>query len=778
MKRPLLLSILFLPAFLLSQQNAVPGFTENKGQFTNEDRSSQVLFMSCGNGPRVFVTTEGLEFFFLQREKESSDPDSKTISHWSKIAMLLEGASIKKENISTEDPLPGLSNYYYSNCPAGIENVLSWHKVIIKNIYPGIDWKLTYDSKNGLAHDFVVHPGADISLIHPLYKGANENLLINAEKKLVLNSLYGTLFEGGLHVYEQASGKDVDCSVLLNLNGSISYNLIGNYDNSNTTIVIDPPLQWSMSQVSSDFDYGYAITAAQDASGDVLLTGATDGTNFPTLNAYQGVLSGVEDMVVVRLNSAGTRLWSTYYGGTGTEQGKGITSDANGNCYVTGNTSSTNFPTLNPVQSFNGGGTDVVVLKFNAAGVRQWATYYGAAGNDYGNALVSDASGNIYVTGYTNSQFFPVVAALQSTKAAVNDIFIMKMNSSSAVQWATFYGGDDDDKAKGITMDASATNIFITGSTLSTTFPNTLGSFQQSTGSFSIEDAFVLKLTTAQVLVFASYCGGNDADFGSGIAVDNSGNIFVTGYTLSTNFPIVNPGGNAYFDGTQASPAQEAFVMECNSSGTTRTWSSYIGGMGTDYAFAISYDPGIGIFICGNTASTDFPVQMPADNVYYQSVQGDGGNFNDMFIMWFGTNDSLRWSTYYGDASSNEAYGICNDANDNIFVTGVDNNDLAVLKFSSGISTVVCNCTPDITGTFLYPVPATQTLYLSIFSEKETNVKLEMIDAQGRCVMQENYFSSKGREAHTMDVSSLAKGTYLLRYTSENNSGVMKFVKE
>lgn len=762
------------------------GFEENKGQLADQNGNllPQVLFKSLGTGPQIYVTTAGLTYIFASLESVSvcdleNDPANVRMN-WSKLEMNLEGASIQKENVVTEQALPGYSNFYYAHCPLGILNVKSFHRVTIKNIYPGIDWVLNADNQNGVSHDFIVHPGADPSQINISYNGMQENISLNEKGILKISSSLGEIHEGGLNVYEQRSKKNIIANFSIDQN-QMSFNL-GNYDR-NDFLVIDPPLQWTMPQSSTDVDYGYAVSAAHDGTGDVLVTGATDGLNFPTLNAFQGMLSGVEDLIVERINASGTRLWSTYYGGTNYEQGKGIASDNSGNCYVAGNTGSNNFPILNQIQTNYGFGVyDVAILKFNASGVRQFASWFGGSVNDNGSAIAVDATGNMYVTGYTNSVNFPVTGnAIQGTKNGSYDCFVMKISAAYIVQFATYYGGDDEDKARAIAIDAIGSDIFITGSTLSGTFPITGGVFQTNNANpYNFEDAFVLKMSSAQIVQWASYCGGNDADFGQGITVDNNNKIFITGYTLSTTYPVLNPGNGAYLDGLLGSAGMyDGFVTEISSNGTAKIWSTYLGGSGVDMGFAITFDPGIGIYVCGNTASTDFPLHQPIDLNYYQSVQGDGGSFNDMFIAWFDLNDSLRWSTYYGDASGNEAYGICVDALDNIFITGVDNNDIGLLKFNSsvGVGISIEQLSSEIS---LFPNPATERLFLKMNSWDEGVFRFEIATIQGRILYgEEKSIADLNGNVMALDVNELAMGSYFLNvYFPNGDHAVKYFIKE
>lgn len=774
------------------------GFEENKGQLADKNGNllPDVLFKSSGTGPGIYITTSGLTYVFVQHAPVANKSDeSSSIINWAKIDMKLINASIKKENIVCENATPGFSNFYYAHCPQGILKVKTYQHITIKNIYPGIDWVFNVDAKIGLSHDFIVHPDADPSQIRMMYSGMDlEKFNVDQQKRLALVSQYGTMYEGGLHVYEKETGRVIDAGfeTLSGIYGCMHVGIpatssvwvgyeLGDYSNEKT-LVIDPPLQWSVLQASTDFDYGYAISAAHDGSGDVLTTGTTYGSDFPTINAYQGTLSGTDDMVIQRLSAAGTRLWSTYYGGSSSEQGKSIASDILGNCYVAGNTSSSNFPTLTPTQvAYGGGNYDVAILKLNSSGVRQWATWYGGLQTDNGNGITVDGTGTVYVTGATNSSTFPTLTALQSSKGIGYDAFLIKMSTLGLVQWATFFGGDDDDKGRAITLDATAANVYVTGSTLAGGFPVTAGAFQTSSASaYNAEEGFVLKMTAAQTVGFASYCGGSDADFGQGIAVDASNNIYVTGYTLSSDFPIANPGLGAYVDSTIGSiGTHDGFVMMCNPTGSARVWSTYFGGSSPDLGFAIAYDAAAGIYICGNTSSTDFPTHQPVDLNYYQSVQGDAGSFNDVYIAWFGANHDLKWSTYYGDANSNEAYGICVDATSNIFTTGVSNNEMEVVKFGPGFTAI--SSAESAAGNFsIYPNPANNVLNLQFENATEGPFTFELINLQGQLLFKTvKTISAANGNSMEFDLSSYASGTYFLKINYPSGaSEVLKFVRE
>src|SRR5262249_9968617 len=202
---------------------------------------------------------------------------------------------------------------------------------------------------------------------------------------------------------------------------------------------------WATYLGGSGYDKGAGI--AVDSSGNAYVTGITAGVGggtvgFPLLNAAQSSFGGgTFDAFVAKLTSSGALVWSTYLGGSGDDSGNGIAVDSNGNAYVTGQTASTNFPVLNAAQSSFHGRSDAFGAKYTSDGTKSWATYLGGAGDDPGNGIAVDSSGNAYVTGTTNSADFPVLNADQSVAVGSSDAFMVKYTSAGAVVWATFLGG-------------------------------------------------------------------------------------------------------------------------------------------------------------------------------------------------------------------------------------------------------------------------------------------------------------------------------------------------
>ena len=367
------------------------------------------------------------------------------------------------------------------------------------------------------------------------------------------------------------------------------------------------------------------------------MTGLTISTNFPTANALQATFGGGEDAFVTKLGADGSALlYSTYLGGSDEEEGHAIAVDSAGNAYVTGYTFSTDFPTASAFQATSGGGEDVFVTKFNAAGSAVvYSTFLGGSSSEDGNGIVVDSSGNAYLTGNTSSTNFPTTANAFQTAyraSAFYEVFVTKLNAAgSALVYSTYVGGTTGgENALGIALDPSG-NAYVVGTTGDDTFPTTANAFQKAYGGGGT-DAFVTKLNgVGSALGYSTYLGGNGTDSGVAIAVDSSGNAYVTGDTqtnantgrLSTNFPNANP--FQAFGGFE-----DAFVTKFNATGSALIVSSYLGGSDFDQGYGIALDSLGNVYVAGSTSSIDFPTVGSG-----QTASGS----NDAFVTKIGPSD-------------------------------------------------------------------------------------------------------------------------------------------
>jgi hypothetical protein len=393
------------------------------------------------------------------------------------------------------------------------------------------------------------------------------------------------------------------------------------------------------------------------------------------------------DAFVAKVNPSGTALlYAGYIGGSGYEDGRAIAVDSSGNAYVTGDTSSTQatFPIVSgPDPTYNGGGSDAFVAKVNPTGTAlTYAGYIGGSGSEGGIGIAVNASGDAFVTGYTSSDqtSFPVVGGPGQVYGGNGDAFVAKVHVQTTfpfhpiITYAGYIGGDGQDAGEGIAVDSSG-NAYITGQTQSTqgTFPVLEGPDLTANGDM---DAFVAKVAASgTTLDYAGYIGGVAADQGLGIAVDGSGNAFVTGITDSdeTSFPVEG-GPELSFNGVR-----DAFVAEVNAAGSALVFAGYLGGADDDVGTSIAVDGAGDAFIAGETSSTQatFPVSNGPDSTY------NGGTSDGFVAEVAPSGTALLFAGYLGGAGADYTQGIAlHDGN--TYVIGATTSDQSTFPVRRG----------------------------------------------------------------------------------------------
>ncbi len=379
--------------------------------------------------------------------------------------------------------------------------------------------------------------------------------------------------------------------------------------------------------------------------------------------------------------------YSTYLGGSGLDIGQGIAVDTAGNAYITGHTTSLDFPTNDPLQPTNGGGLDIFVSKINATGsALVYSTYLGGSRSSYDDAggIAVDSSGNVYVTGSTDSPDFPTTFGAFQTSIGFRagstpiDAYVTKLSAAgNALVYSTYLGGTGEDHGLGIAVDSSG-NAYLTGWTTSTDFP-TLNPMQPNYGG-GIIDAFVTKLnSTGSALVYSTYLGGSLTDQSVAIAVDAAGNAYVVGSTASLDFPTANALQPACALQVPYGSCSNAFVAKLNAAGSTLVYSTYLGGGTPDASGAagssakgVAVDGSGSAYVVGETTALDFPTVSPLQAKCAVNSFGDCG---DIFITKFNSAGSaLLYSTYLGGTAGEDAAfgaGIAADASGNAYVTGM-----------------------------------------------------------------------------------------------------------
>ena len=380
----------------------------------------------------------------------------------------------------------------------------------------------------------------------------------------------------------------------------------------------------------SNFEWGRGI--AIDAAGSAYITGQTKSSNFPTTGgAFDRTFNvdtcprcGIDqyDAFVLKLNAAGSALvYSTFLGGFNLDDGMAIAVDGAGNAYVAGETEAVNFPTTaNAFDRTINGEFDTFVTKLNATGsALVYSSYLGGSFVEFPSRVAVDAAGNLFITGSTRSINFPTTAgAFDTTQNGAFDVFLTKLNAAgSALVFSTFLGGADFDSAGGLAIDAAG-NSYVSGGAGSFDFPTTAGAFDTSTDA---NDAFVAKFNAAgSALVFATFLGGSSSDGASALVLDGAGNIWVTGGTTSTDFPIVAGAVDSTHNGMA-----DVFVSELNNAGSTLIYSTFLGGTQSEGGADVAVDTSGGVYVTGHTYSNTYPTTAGAFDIVW-----DG----DLLIFW------------------------------------------------------------------------------------------------------------------------------------------------
>ena len=634
-------------------------FEPNRGQ-----SDEQVRFIARGRDYTVFLTAT--EAVLAPSGRPDADGQRPPV-----VRMSILGAN-PSSTAAPSSELPGKVNYVPGTGPeARVTNIPTYGKVRYDAVYPGIDL-VYYDNGGHLEYDFVVGPGADPKVIKLAFEGTRA-IDIDDDGALVLQTASGEIRQAAPVVYQERDNSRERIAGHWVRTGSEVGVRIGAYDRERP-LVIDPLLTYSSYLGGRGDDWGMDI--ALDAAGNTYVAGGTASPNFPGA-APRATTS--DAAFVTKLNAAGQLLYSTYLLETDDRGATGIAVDTMGNAYVTGRTSNWRATASN----------DVFVAKLDAFGrvMRPSGYFVTFGGNriDWGNRIAVDGAGNVYVTGVTEGGSFPTTpGAFRRVPAGEKDAFVTKLNAAgTSFVYSTLLGGGGDDSANDIARDALG-NVYVTGSTDSINFPVTAAAYQRThrgcnTAGYvtCAKTAFVTKLNPwGTGLVYSTYLGGSGIDqesYAEGIAIDGSGNAFVTGSTTADNFPttpgVIQP--KAGYPLCYYEVCTDAFVTKLNAAGSALVYSTYLFGETQDYANAIAVDSAGNAYVAGSTASRYFP----AVNAW----QPEPGSYQDAFVVKLNANASrLLYSSYLGGAGTRDTFAgasgaiaIAVDTSGRAHVTGV-----------------------------------------------------------------------------------------------------------
>ena len=512
---------------------------------------------------------------------------------------------------ATLDPLPGHTNYLTGDDPSAWQTgVPTYARVSYADVWPGVDIVFQGDQRR-LRHDFVVAPGADPSTIAVDFAGTGTG---TDQPAPTVDPATGDLLVGDARLSRPVLYQDtergrqpVDGAFRLLGDGHVGFT-VGAFDHTKS-LVIDPTLVTSSYLGGSGIDNAAAVDV--DGGGNVYIAGSTESSDFRATNPFQGTLNGdgspgKSDAFVAKLNAEGTTLlYATYLGGSNRDAAAGVAVASDGTVYVTGVTESDNFPKTDGVAQdhYGGGPSDAFVTKLNPAG--------------------------------------------------------------SGLAWSTFIGGSQTDSARAIAVNAGG-EAFVTGSTNSVEFP-TANPLQQGTPRPDDVDAFVTKVAVqGNSFVYSTRLGGDNDDRGLDIAVDPTGNAYVTGDTRSPGFPTarpLQPGAGGAASGVAGS-FSDAFVSKLGPAGNNLVYSTFLGGSDTDQGAGIAVGSDGAAYVTGTTNSPNFPVREP--------LQGRKDSDTDAFVTKVNPAGSeLVYSTYLGGGGADSGTGIIVDQAGSATVVGV-----------------------------------------------------------------------------------------------------------
>jgi sugar lactone lactonase YvrE len=620
-----------------------------------------------------------LGVFDQQQEDQRTETDAlaPAVMHFEMV-----GANPKPRVAGLEE-LAGKSNYFYGSDPTKWRTkVPTFARVRYRDVYPGVDL-VFYGNRGQLEYDFVVGAGTDPKVIRLNVEGARK-VEIDSRGNLLMTTEAGRIQLQRPIVYQAAQDGE------LRMEGSAT-----------------------VAALEKHYVEGRFVMEGQN-----------------TVGLEVGNFDPRQPLVIDPILN-----YSTYLGGLLFDGGLRIAVDSACNAYVAGVATSPNFPTAGAFQPNSGGGTcyfrgreipcpHAFVAKLDPTGTSLiYSTFLGGSGADVPTGIAVDSSGDAYLTGSTPSSDFPTTAgAFQGSPHGQSDAFVTKLNpAGNSLVYSTLLGGSRDDVATGIAVDASG-NAYVSGTTKSTDFPTTAGVFQStlidngackgSGGNGHCPDGFVTKLNpTGTALVYSSYLGGSDADGAAGIAIDDTGAAYVTGSTISSDFPTVSA-IQASFAGGVCGPTRaqhlcaDAFVSKVNPSGSALLYSTYLGGNGDDAGTAIALDPARNAYVAGITNSTNLAATRgAAQPAFSGGMCGiDPATFAcpDAFVAKLNPRGSaLTYLTYLGGSNYNFAFDIAADGNGNAYVVGAtgSNNFPVADAIQGAFSGGTCSSRMTVSGT-------------------------------------------------------------------------------
>jgi hypothetical protein len=508
---------------------------------------------------------------------------------------------------------------------------------------------------------------------------------------------------------------------------------------------------WSTYYGSTGTDESYSV--ASDTFGNVYIAGITDSPGGLASGGFQNSYGGGNtDAFLVKFDSSGNRLWATYYGGPDDDGAYDVCTDQAGNVYLAGYTLSTSGIAAGGYKNSYSGARDAFLAKFDPNGNRLWATYFGDSLYDEGDQVETDAQGNVYFCGFTSSVSGIAVSGFQNTFAGgTYDAFLVKFNAAGSLQWSTYYGGTGNDNAYGVAISAAG-EVYLAGQTNS---PGGVASsgFQNSIGGGF--DAYLVKFSSGGARVWATYYGGTGGELGLAAATDPSGNVFLSGTTLSASGIAFNGHQNSFAGGNS-----DAFVVKFSSAGA-RLWGTYYGGAQYEGAWqSLATNANGDLFFSGDSYSS---TGIGTSSGFQNFLAGT----HNTFVAAFSPAGTRLCGSYYGQTSEYNGHAVI-DRHGRVYLAGCTNSasgiasggfqnsyagstDAFLAKFTACSQGMGLNEIGE-PGFALFPTVSEGVFYLS----RDEGSVITVYAASGTCVL-----TVPVTRERSIDLSFLPSGLYL-----------------
>ncbi len=626
-------------------------FIENSGQVKTEKGSPADNVLFYKSGPmQLFITTSGYSALVKKHE------DGKTT--FDKVDFKFENATINKSQVVFVKDHSATLNIYKGKAKE-LAAIKGSKTVLIKNIYPGIDWLWTIDTKGAVNHDFMVNLGADASVIRYTVEGADISA-VNTQSLRYNNKNFG-LTEGP--VVFKTQQKELPGKITIK-GSTVSFELDATLKKGGFTI--DPPLQldWS-NNLDSGNNTGFRSIVADD-SFNTYTVGYSNDFSLPVFPQVNGSFTTENpediDVVIMKTDWNQNLVWATFFGGSNNDEANAVASTPTG-IFVTGYSESWDFPIEPALQGnydslVNLNGRDAFIAKFNSVGKLEWSTGYGGAGTDEAEDI-KYYNGKIYVAGYTGSVNFPLLklaGAFNDTIAPQNhtDGFLLEFDTAGNRIWSTCFGGSGNDYISSLFVDA--TGIYATGysdSVESTTIPLKTSGTAYFNSSYSPAESFVTRFSLTDSLLWSTYFGGTGNDFASCILRNNCG-LFICGKTKANGLPVMNAGGGCYYQAAYGGGASDGFITEFDPINLNETYCTYFGDTGNEVLTRFASDTGCNIIFTGFSNS---PLPVPNPTYYFFDQAKPNGGY-DGLMLGIDNNRNIFWSTLFGSSRNDFGYGL------------------------------------------------------------------------------------------------------------------------